>query len=400
MKRKHLVFFIVLTVFFSGVAGFAGTYIANSLSASTGIGYKESQSLSQYTSEVPSEATLSDYVSRYLNDNANLLGNSNPLDIYSLGSTNTIGSNNALTIPEITVLTSSSVVEIYTEIVASSGRMGQFITEGAGSGVIITSDGYIVTNNHVIDGARKITVLLKDGNEYEATLIGQDSKTDLAVIKISATGLQPAEYGDSDNLVVGELAIAIGNPLGQLGGTVSEGIISALSRNIDIDGETMTLLQTTAAVNPGNSGGGLFNSYGELIGVVNAKTSGYDIEGIGFAIPSNTVKDIAETIILHGYVPGRINFGATLVDVLDPRSAMIYYVPTIGVYVSQTDSDSVLVPGDRIISIDGTEITSSAEVKALLDAYNVGDILSIILARNGQRITVSLTLTEAQGKNL
>jgi len=203
----------------------------------------------------------------------------------------------ALTIVEIAALTSESVVEIYTETVVNIGRFGSYIAEGAGSGVIISSDGYIVTNNHVIEGASKITVRLKNGVEHEAALIGRDSKTDLAVLKIQESGLQSAVFGDSDKLVVGELVVAIGNPLGKLGGTVTDGIISALSRNISVEGQMMNLLQTSAAVNPGNSGGGLFNRYGELIGIVNAKSSGSDIEGLGFAIPINVVKSAIEDIV-------------------------------------------------------------------------------------------------------
>ena len=320
------------------------------------------------------------------------------LSFLNLSGTANAKANEPLSIPEIASLASGSIVEIYTESVVSSRRMGQFVTEGAGSGVIITTNGYIVTNNHVIDGSSKITVHLHDDKDkdYEAVLIGRDIKTDLAVIKIDATGLQPAIIGNSDKLVVGELAVAIGNPLGELGGTVTEGIISALSRNIDIDGNMMTLLQTSAAVNPGNSGGGLFNNYGELIGVVNAKSSGSDIEGIGFAIPANLVKSISDALIEYGYVPGRIDFGATLIDIPDARAAMMYRLQAIGVYVSQADSDSLLQSGDRIISIDGANITSEADVKALLEEHKVGDVLSVVVSRNGSNVAVSLKLKQAR----
>jgi serine protease Do len=158
----------------------------------------------------------------------------------------------------------------------------------------------------------------------------------------------------------------------------------------------MTLLQTTAAVNPGNSGGGLFNCYGEIIGVVNAKSSGSDIEGIGFAIPSNTVKTVVEALIQYGYVPGRIDFGATLVNILDARTAMMYFVSTTGVYVSQANSDSALRAGDRIISIDGKEIKNSTDIKTLLETHKVGDTLSIIVSRSGQNKTVQLQLKQAK----
>ena len=181
----------------------------------------------------------------------------------------------SLTVSEIVEKSADSVVEIVTESVATDSWMMQYITEGAGSGVIIDSDGYIMTNNHVISGARKITVTLRNGDEYEAKLVGTDSTNDVAVIKINPDGkeLTAATYGNSDQLVVGEMAVAIGNPLGQLGGTVSTGIVSALNRDITIDGQEMNLLQTDASINPGNSGGGLFNQYGQLIGLVVAKSS-------------------------------------------------------------------------------------------------------------------------------
>lgn len=189
-----------------------------------------------------------------------------------------------------------SVVEISTETVYSS-RRGSYTAAGAGSGVIISDDGYIVTNNHVIEGVSSIFVTTTDGTEYEAELIMTDEENDVALLKIEATDLTYALFGDSDQLQVGELAVAIGNPLGSLGGTVTEGIISATDREITIDGVTMTLLQTSAAINQGNSGGGLFNANGELIGIVNAKSSGLAIEGLGFAIPINAVKEIISEIV-------------------------------------------------------------------------------------------------------
>ena len=301
-----------------------------------------------------------------------------------------------LSIPEIAALNSDCVVEIYTESVTGSGRLGQYVSEGAGSGIVITESGYIITNNHVIEGSRKITVQLNDGTEYNAELVGRDSRTDIAVVRINTTGLSPVTFGNSDMLVVGELAVAIGNPLGKLGGTVTEGIISALSRSIEIDGNIMTLLQTTAAVNPGNSGGGLFNNYGELIGVVNAKSSGSDIEGLGFAIPANLARTIAEALIQNGYVPGRIEFGVTLVDVPDQLTAMMYRVSTPGVYVSRADPDHPLQAGDRIVSIDGSEVNAIAEVNELLDMYSVGDTISITIVRNNRTISISHTLRQAR----
>lgn len=190
-----------------------------------------------------------------------------------------------------------SVVEIKTEQMSRNRFYGNLVSEGAGSGVIISENGYIVTNYHVIENAQKATVTLANGKEYEAEYIGGDKERDIAVLKIDANGLVVATLGDSDKLAVGEDVFAIGNPLGELGGTVTEGIISSTSREVSVEGNTMDLLQTSAAINPGNSGGGLFNMNGELIGIVNAKSSGSDIEGLGFAIPVNTAIKIVEQLV-------------------------------------------------------------------------------------------------------
>lgn len=205
-----------------------------------------------------------------------------------------------MTTPEVVSNVSNSVVEISTETVQTHNYFGQFVSEGAGSGVIITANGYIVTNDHVIANASKILVRLKDGTKYEAKLIGTDPSNDLAVIKINGKNLKPATYGNSSQLKVGDKAIAIGNPLGELRGTVTEGIISARDREINVGDVTMRLLQIDAAVNPGNSGGGLFDRTGELVGIVNAKSSGEAVEGLGFAIPIDTAKTIIDKIIKEG----------------------------------------------------------------------------------------------------
>lgn len=305
----------------------------------------------------------------------------------------------ALSIPEIVELAAPSVVEITTETVKTDLVMRQYIASGAGSGVIITSDGYIVTNNHVIEGARRISVTTHDGRNFEAKVVGRDPQTDLAVVKINATGLRPVVFGDSDKLVVGELAVAIGNPLGELGGTVTEGIISALNRDIIIEGQTMNLLQTSAAINPGNSGGGLFNSKAELIGIVNAKSSGLGIEGIGFAIPSNTVQEVAAQLMEYGYVRGRVEVGVTLVDISDVRSAMLYGVPRLGVYVIDvSNKESGFKPGDRIVSVEGKEINSIKDFKNIISRYKVGDTLQVVVQRGRNLVELKVTLREAQGQ--
>lgn len=217
---------------------------------------------------------------------------------------------------------SDSVVEITTESVQTGSYFNQYVATGAGSGVIISADGYIVTNDHVISGANSIAVRLHDGTTLDAALVATDAKTDLAVIRVQAQGLIPATLGTSADLVVGQPVVAIGNPLGRLGGTVTDGIISAKDRVISIDGEHMTLLQTNAAVNPGNSGGGLFDAQARLVGVVNSKSSGSDVEGLGFAIPIDTARPVIEQLITQGYVSGRPSLGMELVELTSYRSAI------------------------------------------------------------------------------
>lgn len=290
--------------------------------------------------------------------------------------------------------TASSVVEVFTETKQVSHWLQEYVTEGAGSGVILTEDGYIVTNHHVIDGASTIKVRLSNGQTYTAELVGTDSKTDLAVLKISATNLSPAKLADSSKVKVGNFVIAIGNPLGELGGTVTEGIISALDREVTIDGETMALLQTSAAVNPGNSGGGLFNLKGELVGVVNAKSSGNDVEGLAFAIPADTVQKIAQELIQNGYVTGRPQLGVSVVQLARPTMGWQNYYDKAGVYIAQTTENNGLNQGDRLIQIDGTPISTVDDISAVLDQHNVGDTVKVIVSRNGKEASISVKLTE------
>lgn len=303
-------------------------------------------------------------------------------------------SNGNYSIADVAAMVKDSVVEIQTEVVTTSSYFGQYVSSGAGSGVIISNDGYIITNNHVIDGATTITVILTDGSKYDAKLIGTDSKTDLAIVKVEGNNFKPVTLGDSDELVVGQEVIAIGNPLGELGGSVSEGIISAKDREILIDNTTMTLLQTTAAVNPGNSGGGLFNLKGELIGVVNAKSSGNSVEGLGFAIPVATAEKVVSDLIEHGYVTGRPQLGIAAVEIGDYRTAIRYGVNQLGVYVQQTLIDNGLQAGDLIVQIDDTMITGWSSLSALIDSHEIGDELDVIIYRNQKQQTVTVTLTE------
>jgi len=372
MKRKTIAAILSVNIVISGLFGFGGAYLENKLSGT---------SLSQTTTQTASSGVTSS--TSTTSDNI-------------IQTTNTDSETGALSIAEIAEKTCDSVVEIATETVVTGGRVGQYVSEGAGSGVIIKSDGYIVTNNHVIDGASKITVKLRNGTSYTATLLGKDSQTDIAVLKIDASNLTAATSGDSSKMVVGELAVAIGNPLGELGGTVTEGIISALDRNIEIDGETMSLLQTSAAINPGNSGGGLFNEYAQLIGIVNAKSSGSGIEGLGFAIPINSAKTVIDDIIKYGYVKGRIDLGVTMVDVSDSRTAMTYRVSETGVYVTKVSKQNGLKAGDRIISVNDTEVTSSSQVKSIVQGLTAGQTAKFTVKRSGQTLTLNITLEEAK----
>ena len=287
-----------------------------------------------------------------------------------------------------------SVVEIRTEAVVNNSFYGQYVTQGAGSGVIISADGYIVTNNHVVSGASNITVRLSNGTEHKASLIGTDAQTDIAVIKIEAADLVPAVFGDSSKLIIGELTVAIGNPLGELGGTVTDGIISALDREITVEGENMILLQTNAAVSPGNSGGGLFNSNGELIGIVNAKSSGSSIEGLGFAIPVNTAKPIIKDIIEKGHVTGRPSIGIQIIEVTSDSQKYMYGVSDYGVYVVKSVSDQ-LKNGDRIIAIDGNSVTTSSDIKSIINNHKVGDSVTITVFRKNKIVDVQITLIDS-----
>jgi len=328
----------------------------------------------------------------------NNVANNTPNSAITQTGVNTNG--NGLSVAEVANLTAASVVEITTETVSTDLFMRQYVNEGAGSGVIISSDGYIATNNHVIDGASKITVRLTTGEEYEAKLIGTDAQTDVAVIKVQANNLKPVTYGNSDSLVVGETAIAIGNPLGQLGGTVTNGIISALDREIAIDSQTMTLLQTNAAINPGNSGGGLFNSKGELIGLVVAKAAESNVEGLGFAIPVNVVREVVNSIIDVGYVKGRPVLGVSIVDVTSAQQAYQYGVNHLGVYIvglteGTKAEKSGLKAGDLIMAVDDMQISSSTELKKALQEHQVGDTVKVTVSRDGKLMTLQVQLAES-----
>lgn len=303
-----------------------------------------------------------------------------------------------MTTADIVKNTENTVVEITTETVQTGSLTQQYITSGAGSGVIISENGYIVTNNHVISGAEKIVVTLHDGTTYDAKLVGSDSEIDVALLKVEATGLSAAVMGDSSQLSVGEKTVVIGNPLGQLGGTVTEGIISALNRDLVIDGVTKNLLQTSAAINPGNSGGGMFNSRGELIGIVVAKTVDEEVEGLGFAIPINDVSDVIGDLKEYGYVRGRAEIGISIVDVSNAQSAMMYGVNSTGVYISAVNTSGAqkagFQVGDRITAVGDKTISKKSDLEAAMKDHKVGDSITVTVDRNGESKKIKVTLTE------
>ena len=290
-----------------------------------------------------------------------------------------------------------------------NGGSGSQVQTGSGSGVIITADGYIVTCNHVVEGASKITVILSDETSHEAKIVGTDSRNDLAVIKIEASGLTPATLGDSDMLTVGEDVVAIGNPLGELRGTSTGGMVSALGRQVTVEGTEMTLIQHDAAVSPGSSGGGLFNSSGSLIGIVNAKASSNNAEGIGFAIPVNSVKQIISDLIEHGYVKGRAYLGilsqnVTLRAEQGGWGGYFGHGGTSCVQVGQVVAGSAaeaagIQAGDLILAVGEEQITSTDALSKAIGAYNAGDQATLTIQRNGQQMQVDVTFGEYTPEN-
>lgn len=320
----------------------------------------------------------------------------------------------------------NSVVVIDTfssQLAANTGEQS-----GAGSGVIWTSDGYIVTCNHVVDGYPVIRVTLADGSTYYADIVGSDSRTDLAVLKIAATGLHAVTVRGTD-LVLAETVIAIGNPLGMLSNTVSTGILSCLAREITVEGQTMSLLQTDAAVNHGNSGGGLFDANGSLIGIVNAKSTGDSVEGLGFAIPITTVMEISNQLIEVGYVSGRPRLGITVVTVTNSNSSYVFneeYYPKLKEYATSTYRDiwgrehTQVVPGvyiydvtlvagyaegseelqfgDRILYVGSTEISDNSDVLSALNNSSAGDTIQITVQRNHSTTIVVNVILGQQGE--
>ena len=316
-------------------------------------------------------------------------------------------SGEALTTPEIVDKVGPAVVGIINKTTYGNaygyygslyGDLNQEIEQGSGSGVIISADGYIVTNNHVIENASALTVILNTGTEYKATVVGTDSSTDLAIIKIDAKNLAYAQMGSSSSLRVGETAIAIGNPLGQeFAGTTTQGIISGLNRSVTIDNKTLNLIQTDAAINPGNSGGALVNEYGHLIGINTAKISSNTLEGLGFAIPIDEAKPIIQELMTNGYVTGRpvIGIGGRAVTKEDAEA----YNLKVGVYVSSMTPNgpaymSGMKIGDIIVECEGEPIETVDDINKIKNKKSPGDKMTMKVYRKGKYVDISLILGE------
>ncbi len=307
---------------------------------------------------------------------------------------------------QIVEMSAPSVVGIDTISTATTnsywyGYGQSYDVPGSGSGVILTEDGYIATCAHVVEGAKSVKVTLNDDTAYDATIVGTDKRNDIAIIKIDATGLTPAVVGDSETLTVGSEVIAIGNPLGELRGTATAGIISATNRTIEMESQTMTLIQTDAAISPGNSGGGLFDATGKLIGIVNAKVSDSRAEGLGFAIPVNSVLDEISDLLNYGYVTGRPYLGVSTQDVtLRSRSGGWYYssgtrcVMVEKVVPGSAAEQAGIQSGDLILKLGDKQVTSGDELSSAIGAYKPGDTAIITLQRNNREMTVEVTFGE------
>ena len=300
-----------------------------------------------------------------------------------------------------------SLQEIYERNIKSVVSISAILTGGSstGTGVVLTEDGYIVTNAHVVENAAAISVQLTDQEIFQAQVIGTDELSDLAVLKISASGLTPAQFGDSSSLRVGDTVVAIGDPLGvEFRGTYTDGIISGIDRDVDMDGRTMTLLQTNAALNSGNSGGPLINCYGQVIGIntmkIGAFTDKAGVEGLGFAIPSTTVKTIVDQLISQGYVSGRPTLGISG-EGLSSFYQHYYRMPA-GLYITQVSQSSEayekgVEEGDLLLSINDTPVTSMDDLKSTIFSCEVGQTVQVAIYRGGQQYLLELTLEEDRG---
>ena len=298
-----------------------------------------------------------------------------------------------------------SLQEIYARNIDSVVSISCTLSGGSssGTGVVLTKNGYIVTNSHVVEGAQSIQVRFTDERVMAATVVGADAVSDLAVLYVQAKDLSPATFGDSGSLRVGDAVVAIGDPLGvEFRGTMTDGIVSAINREVSVGNRTMTLIQTNAAMNSGNSGGPLLNCYGQVIGINTLKIGAFSdsagVEGLAFAIPSTTVKEIVDQLMKQGYVTGRPSMGISGENV--PEAYQRYYGLPAGVYVKAVAEGSAaeksgLAAGDILLSIDGSRISSVNDLSNALLSRNAGDTVNLVIYRKGRQYSVTLTLDQA-----
>lgn len=298
-----------------------------------------------------------------------------------------------------------SLQQIYSKAISSVVSVSCKTQMGTstGTGVILSSDGYIVTNSHVVDGAIRVDIVLEDGSVLPAAVIGTDTVSDLAVLQVESTTLTPAEFGDAAALRVGDSVVAIGDPLGiDLRGTMTDGIVSAINRDISTGGRTMTLIQTNAALNSGNSGGPLLNCYGQVVGINTMKIGDYmsdaGVEGLGFAIPSTTVKEVVDQLIANGYVSGRASLGITGKEI--SAFDQLYYRIPQGIYITEVEggadaAEKGILPGDILLQFEGKRVTDPDSLKTMLYAYDAGDEVSVVIYRSGTQQTLKIKLSEA-----
>ncbi len=300
---------------------------------------------------------------------------------------------------EVYASTVNSIVSINCSAV-STNIFGQRVeSASSGSGFVITQDGYIVTNHHVISGASSVTVTMYDGTEYPATVVGSDSDYDVAVLKIDATGLQPVTLGSSKDVNVGDTVLAIGNPLGELTFSMSQGIVSCCDRAINVNGTPFNMIQVDASINPGNSGGPLMNLYGEVVGIVSAKYSSYSdttVEGLGFAIPIGDVQAIITDIMENGQITNKPSFGITAGTMTQQMAAQYQIDQTSGAFVYSVNKGGAgekagLKMGDVITKVDSTDITSMEDLTAAKKGHKAGDTVTVTYYRDGQTQTTELT---------
>lgn len=310
------------------------------------------------------------------------------------------------TVPKVTTLTATQIynrnVNCVVGIASETTYMnifGQYSrSASSGTGFFIREDGYILTNHHVIENGSTYTVTCYDGTQYPATVVGYEEENDIAVLKIEANDMPTVTFGDSDNLLVGEDILTIGNPLGELTYTMTKGIVSALDRMLNMDeGVSIDMFQIDAAVNSGNSGGPAFNMYGQVIGVVSAKYASEAIEGLGFCIPINDALEIAEDLIRYGYVTGKPSMDIAAQTVT--QNMAYRYGLVVGVYLNDVEEGGAadkagLKAGDVIVKMDGVKITQLSELDAVKKSFAAGDTVSVVVFRDGEYLEMSLTFSE------